>query len=205
MVDTSNPSPARCQNNNEFSISLKTFKIFPSSSRKCSFLCHTHHLFIPIQLQNCWPTLGCWTPPWKQRLAALLKGVMKEIIIKKLCLFIINFVQYFFSPVQCFMWGQNSSEVSPEDPNLWCCSDFVPTASSSTFTSPTAACTLSLTPTKLTSHSGYHTQQCLTKNLASTGQLQPQWLKHTAVRRQAGCNLQELLIQGNTQGVGQRD
>lgn len=69
-----------------------------------------------------------------------------------------------------------------------------------------AACTLpSKPPTKLTSHSGYHAQQCLTKTLACTSQLQPQWLKHTAVRRQAGCNLQELLIQGNTQGLGQRD
>ena len=55
------------------------------------------------------------------------------------------------------------------------------------------------------SHSGYHTQQCLTKTLACTGRLQPQWLKHAAVRRQAGCNLHELLIQGNTQGLGQRD
>lgn len=114
---------------------------------------------------------------------------------------VISFIRYFFPPILGFMWGQSSSQGSPEESDLWWCSDFESTA----FTPPSAARTPSLTPTKLTSCSGYHTQQCLTKNLASTGQPRAWWLKHTAVRRQAGCNLQELLIQGNTQGVGQRD
>ena len=45
----------------------------------------------------------------------------------------------------------------------------------------------------------------LTEALACASQLQLQWLKQTALRRQTGCNLQELLIQENTQGLGQKD
>lgn len=68
--------------------------------------------------------------------------------------------------------------MSPEGPTCRCCTYSVPT-SSSTFTSLPAVCSLVLTLTTLTSHSGYHTQQCLTKTLGWTSQPQ---LQMTEVR-----------------------
>lgn len=168
----------------------------------CASCSDTQHSFIltHVHASPC-PTIGC-KPLLKQRLTVMFMRTDSQNYIP----FIVNFVCYFYLTVYYFLGYHSSPEVPPDGPNppmlLWLP---VHTASSFPFSPSTAVCTPPLTPTELTSHSCYHTQQCLTKTLACTSQPQPQWLKHTAVRRQAGCNLQELLIQGNTQGVGQRD
>lgn len=187
------------------STSPKTCKTFSLIDRHCASCSDTQHSFITrVQASPC-PTFG-HKPLLKQRLTVMFKGLMWELIVKTTSLSLLILFAISFEPFTIFYETTALLKCllmvrTPPMP-LW-----LPVHAASSFPSSpsTAVCTPPLTPTELTSHSCYHTQQCLTKTLACTSQPQPQWLKHTAVRRQAGCNLQELLIQGNTQGVGQRD